>query len=112
MFIPLYLDEDVDVLLADLVKARGFEATTTRDAGKLENSDPERLAFATSHQQVMLTHNRADFEQLAQQRFAEQKRHAVMMIAVRRPVYELAKRILIILNAVAADEMRNQVRYI
>ncbi len=60
----------------------------------------------------MLTHNRADFEQLTQQYFAEQERRAGSMIAVRRPVYELAKRILIILNAVAADEMRNQVRYI
>ena len=35
-FIELYLDEDVDVLVADLLRARGFVATTTRDAGKLK----------------------------------------------------------------------------
>lgn len=33
VFIRLYLDEDVNVLIADLLKARGFDALTTRDAG-------------------------------------------------------------------------------
>jgi hypothetical protein len=35
MFIDIYLDEDVDVVVADLLKARGFVAVTTRDAGNL-----------------------------------------------------------------------------
>jgi hypothetical protein len=34
LFIELYLDEDVDVLIADLLRARGFKATTTREAGQ------------------------------------------------------------------------------
>jgi len=29
-FIELYLDEDVDVLLAELLRARGFKVTTTQ----------------------------------------------------------------------------------
>ena len=32
LFIELYLDEDVDVLVADLVRARGFKVTTTQEA--------------------------------------------------------------------------------
>jgi hypothetical protein len=35
LFIELYLDEDVSVLVADLIRARGFTATTTRDVGKI-----------------------------------------------------------------------------
>lgn len=30
LFIALYLDEDVDVLVARLIRARGFSATTAR----------------------------------------------------------------------------------
>jgi predicted nuclease of predicted toxin-antitoxin system len=56
----LYLDEDVDVLVADLLRARGFVATTTRDAGKLQASDTEQMACAVSRQETLLTHNRAD----------------------------------------------------
>jgi hypothetical protein len=29
LFIALYLDEDMDVLIADFLRARGFRATTT-----------------------------------------------------------------------------------
>jgi hypothetical protein len=36
IFIELYLDEDVSVLVADLVRARGFTAITTREAGRLQ----------------------------------------------------------------------------
>ncbi len=39
LFIELYLDEDVHVLVAELIKARGFQAITTRDAGQRQNRD-------------------------------------------------------------------------
>ncbi len=29
LFIELYLDEDVDVLIGDMIRARGFKSTTT-----------------------------------------------------------------------------------
>jgi hypothetical protein len=35
LFIELYLDEDVDVFIADLVRARGFKAITTQEAGQI-----------------------------------------------------------------------------
>jgi hypothetical protein len=37
LFCTLYLDEDVSVLLGDLLDARGFDVTTARDQGMLEN---------------------------------------------------------------------------
>jgi predicted nuclease of predicted toxin-antitoxin system len=45
IFICLYLDEDVNVLIADLLKARGFDAITARDAGQLHATDAEQLAW-------------------------------------------------------------------
>ena len=35
LFIELYLDEDVNVLVAALLRARGFTALTTREVGQL-----------------------------------------------------------------------------
>lgn len=66
LFIELYLDEDVSVLVADLLHGRGFVAVTTRDEGQLQNSDAEQIAYAVRQQKTLLTHNRADFEVLAQ----------------------------------------------
>ncbi|HLE61668.1 MAG TPA: DUF5615 family PIN-like protein [Pyrinomonadaceae bacterium] len=60
LFIELYLDEDVSVLIADLLQARGFVALTARDAGHLGKTDEEQLAYAVAEQKTFLTHNRID----------------------------------------------------
>ncbi|HEV8713218.1 MAG TPA: DUF5615 family PIN-like protein [Candidatus Binatia bacterium] len=112
LFIELYLDEDVDVLVADLVRARGFQVITTQEAGQVSEGDVEQLADAVSQQKTLLTYNRVDFEMLAQQYFAAGQTHHGIIIAVRRLPYEIARRLLTILNHVTADEMENQVRYI
>jgi predicted nuclease of predicted toxin-antitoxin system len=112
LFIRLYLDEDVNVLVADLLKARGFDALTVRDAEQLQASDEEQLAYAVSQQRALVTHNRGDFEELIQTYFDTEQKHYGVILAVRRPPQEITKRLLAILNQVTADELENQVRYI
>jgi hypothetical protein len=112
LFIDLYLDEDVDVLLAELLRARGFSVATTLEAGQLGASDADQLVYAVSRQTTFLTHNRADFDELARAYLATGKPHYGIIVAVRRPVYEIARRLLLLLNQVTADEIRNQTRYI
>lgn len=112
LFIEMYIDEDVDVLVADLLRARGFDALTTRDARRLHATDEEQLAFAVAEQRAFLTHNRADFETLHQTHLASGRHHAGILIAVRHPAYEIVRRLLLILNAVTSDEMQDQVRYL
>ena len=48
IFIHIYLDEDVDVLIANLLRSRGFNATTTTQSGQRGKSDLEQLEFSTS----------------------------------------------------------------
>ena len=112
IFIELYHDEDVSALIADLVRARGFSALTTLQAENTGKSDAEQLEFAASGQKVLLTHNRVDFERLAQNYFEQDKTHHGIIIAVRRLPNEMAQRLLEILNQTTADEMINQIRYI
>jgi predicted nuclease of predicted toxin-antitoxin system len=112
LFIELYLDEDVDVLIAQLLRARGFVVVTTQAAGQLRSSDAEQLAYAVRQHETLLTHNRVDFEALAQTYFAASQPHDGIIVAVRRPPREIARRLLRILNSVTAEEMQNQVRYI
>jgi len=94
------------------LRARGFEAETTLEAGQAGKSDAEQLAYAVSRQKALFTHNRADFEELAQDYFAVGRIHHGILIAVRRPPYDLTNRVLVNLNAVTADEMQDQVRYL
>jgi predicted nuclease of predicted toxin-antitoxin system len=112
LFIELYLDEDVDVLVASLLRARGFQATTTQEVGQIGKTDEQQLMYAVAQRKTVLTHNRADFERLTHQFFATGRMHYGIIIAARRSPYEIARRLLIILNHVTADEMENHLRYI
>ena len=98
LFVELYLDEDVSVLIADLVRVRGFTVLTTQEAGMLGKDASDQLAFAVSRQATVLTHNRDDYEELAREYFAAGQTHSGIIIAVRRPPYELCGKVLSVLN--------------
>jgi predicted nuclease of predicted toxin-antitoxin system len=112
IFIEVYLDEDVDVLVGSLLISRGFQALTAQQAGQLGKTDVEQLEYAVSKQAAILTHNRRDFEKLAQQYFEQNITHYGIIIAVRNPYQKIVERLLKILNQTTADEMSNQVIYI
>lgn len=112
LYARLYLDEDVDTVIADLMRSRNFEVVTTNDAGRKGKSDSEQLEYAVSRKFVIVTHNRVDFEQLAQQYFADNRTHHGIIIAVQRLPADIAKRLAEKLNDFTADEMIDQIIYI
>lgn len=112
LFAEVYLDEDVHVLIAELVRSYGFAATTARQEHKLGLVDEVQLAYAVQTEKVILTHNRIDFERLAESYFHAGKDHFGIIIAVRRSPYEVARRVARILDHVSAEEMKNQLKYI
>ena len=112
LFISLYLDEDVNVLIAELVRPHNFQVLTATEADRKGSSDAEQLGFATENGNVILTHNRRDFEALAQDCFINNQMHTGIVIAYRRPPHEIAKKLLEILDDLTADEMINQIIYI
>ena len=113
LFIQLYLDEDVSVLLAQLLRPHGFDVLTTRDAKNLGRSDAAQLHFAAEHQLTMLTHNRCDYERLHETALREQRPHAGILIANRRASdFDLARRIMTVLNTFTAEDVTNQLLYL
>ena len=113
LFITTCLDEDVDVLLAILLRSQGWTAVTVQEEGRNGMSDEEQLEFASQKQLTLITHNRGDFEKLAAKWASVGRIHAGIIIAVRRrSTYDLARRLITLLNVTTFDEMENQVFYI
>ena len=112
LFIELYLDEDVSVLLAELLRARGYDVTTALEAGMLTKDDPEQLTYAVSKGCCILTHNREHFEKLHNHYIKNSLHHYGIIIATRRPIYKLMNRVLAILNKLTADEIEDNLIYI
>lgn len=112
IFAKVYADEDVDILVAHLLVARGFDVKTARELAMLGKSDPEQLEFAVSLKRCLLTHNRLDFERLHTSYITNNKSHQGILIAKRRNDYEITERVAILLDTFTADEIINQLFYV
>ena len=107
----LYLDEDVSLVVAAMLRARGFSLTTARDAGRLGRSDEEQLRFASEIGSVLLTHNRVDFERLHRDWLESGRPHAGVVVARRRLPADLTARLGRLLARLAAEDFANQLFY-
>lgn len=112
IFIEIYLDENVHVLIAKIIQSHGFKAMTTQDAGRKGASDSKQLEYAAEQGYAILTRDRLDFEELAAEYFASGKNHCGIIILADDSPQEIARRMLFILNDFTADEMKNQIIYI
>ena len=112
LFIEIYLDENVHVLIARIIQSHGFKAVTTQDVGRKGASDSEQLEYANRQGCTILTHDRVDFEELAAEYFATGKNHCGIVILADNSPQEIARRMISILNDFTADELINQIIYI
>ena len=95
-----------------MLNSHGFEATTAQEESRRGETDKDQLSFATERGLCLLTHNRDDFARLAGEYVASDRHHYGIIIATRKPVQQIVRRILLILNQVTADEICDQVRSI
>ena len=107
----LYCDEDVSVVLAAMLRARGFPVATTRDAGHLGWTDERQLQAAADADCVFLTHNRTDFERLHREWLGSGRRHAGIVITRRRLLGEMTVRSGRLLGRLTPDDFRDQLFY-
>jgi hypothetical protein len=112
LFAELYLDEDVSVLVAVLLRGRGLDAVTAIAERMLGQDDAAQLERAVALGRCIVTHNRVHFELLHRRYLASGRDHAGIIVATRRAPHELAGRIVMLLNALTADEIRNQLLYV
>ncbi|MGA1282834.1 MAG: DUF5615 family PIN-like protein [Prochlorothrix sp.] len=111
LFAALYTDEDTSNLVATLLRSRGFDILTTIEAGRMGYSDAEQLSYAASQNRCVLTHNRVDFEILHLEAARNQCFHAGIIIVPQKSPYEVAQKVGLLLNALTADEIANQLLY-
>ena len=76
----LYLDEDISPKVAVILRKKGMDALSAHEAGMLEASDEEQLAFAAADERAMVTRNRDDFITLTVQFFEALKAHKGLII--------------------------------
>lgn len=113
--IRLLLDHHIDVQLATDLRREGFDVTFPRELGTERALDEAHLEWATSHGRVILTGDIKDFPRLAESWAEQGREHAGVLLLVgksRLSYGELLRRLRAFLDAVPAEEMVNQVRWL
>ena len=107
--IRFYLDENVQVIVAEQLRLRGIEVVTARDLNALSDTDPNHLARATQMGYVLCTYDE-DFVQLA----ASGVQHAgiVKGIQLKHGIGDWVKGLTLIHAVYSAEDMKNHVEYL
>ena len=112
LYARLYLDQDVPVQLAGMLRAHGFDVETTLQAGHLGWSDEAQIRYASASGRVMVTHNRLDFEELHSQWLEGSEAHSGIIVAQQRTHLALTlHRLLELLNEFDGEQLKNRLLY-
>lgn len=113
--IRLLLDHHVNARLLIDLRRDGFDVTNPRELGTERFSDEEHLAWAADRGRAILTQDRGDFQVLAQAWLNQGRDHSgIVLFSPAKPISygELLRRLRAFLDAVSAEEMVNQVRWL
>jgi Domain of unknown function (DUF5615) len=107
----LYLDEDVNPRLVELLSAAGDDATSARDAGALGETDPQQFVRAKADGRVIFTYNYLDFDVIARQEAEAGRTHPGIVVSYHQyagdELGELAATLIAFLAEREADVFAN-----
>jgi hypothetical protein len=106
--IRFHLDESVDPAIAEGLRRRGVDVTTSQEAGLLEAANERQIAFALVEQRTLVTHDE-DFLALA-----GRIPHAYFAYchAQSRSIGQMIAALLLIRDCLTADDMRDHLEYL
>jgi hypothetical protein len=107
--IRLYLDADVDVKLAPILRAAGYDCVSAREVGYAESDDEAQMTFAAREGRVFLTHNIRHFVPIFERWWHAGLSHCGIVVSQQIPLGELQRRMLCLLEILTANEMENNI---
>ena len=107
--IQFHLDEHIHGAIADGLRRRGIDVTTTAEAQLISGSDDAQLSFARNANRVLVTSD-ADFLRL----HANSQAHAGIVYSRNqsRSIREMLAMLVLIWEQLSAEEMRSRVEFI
>lgn len=109
MDIRYHLDENAHAAIADGLRRRAIDVTTSEEAGLVSATDEQQLAYAVSQGRVVVTHD-PDFLRFA----AAGREHPGIVFSASgvRSIGELVRGLVRLFFTRTAEEMHNRVEYL
>lgn len=113
--ILLYIDEDaMDEDFVQALRIRNVDVLTVADAGMLNKSDEEQLAWARENYRVIFSFNARDFYRLHTTLIAQGLSHAGIILAPQQQygIGDLMRGVLRLINTKSSEAMQGQVEFL
>lgn len=111
--LKIYIDENVDVRVAEGLKRRGIEAFSAKEKGMIGATDLEHFNYAFQMRAAIFTHD-SHFLDIAKKLVEEGRNHwGVIFVSINKlSVGECIKRLALYADILSAEEMKNQIAFL
>ena len=107
-----FTDEDVYGSVAEQLRAAGFDAVSTPEAGRLGESDESQLDWASKENRVLVTFNVADYARLHHEWMTSARHHGGVIVSSQRPIGDLLRRLHNLAPALESQEMKDRLEFL
>lgn len=112
MKVKLLLDEDTQLILAQALRKRGYDALHIQESDRKGLSDSEQLQHAVINERCLFTYNVKDFIQLHNQFAKSGKEHFGIIVSIQLPIGEALKGLLSLLLRYDQESIKNQILFL
>jgi predicted nuclease of predicted toxin-antitoxin system len=111
--IRIYTNESVSVAIAEGLKRRGIDASSTRDAGNFGLTDEEQMIYARDKALTIFTHD-TDFLQIAARWLHKERTHNGIIYChqKRHSTGECIRKLRMLATMLSSEDMVNHIEFL
>lgn len=110
--LTLYLDEHVQLGLAEALRARGVDILTTQEAKNIGLHDASQLAFATENMRSLFSYDKRHFARIHYEWMSMKKQHAGIILSDQLTIGLLLRRLMKLHFSLNTEDMINRLEYL
>jgi hypothetical protein len=110
--VRFFTDEDIHGSVAAALRQAGFDAISTPESGRLQESDDSQLLWTASQGYSIVTFNVGHFVRRHVQWMQRHQHHTGIIVSRQRPIGDVLRRLLHLANSLNADEMADRLVFL
>jgi hypothetical protein len=110
--ISFYLDEHIQLALAEALRARGIDILTTQEAGNIGLDDIDQLVFATRNRRVLFSFNKRDFARIHYEWMGLKRPHAGIILSDQLSIGIILRRVMKVYFSLSSHDMKSRLEYL
>ena len=110
--LALYLDEHVQLALAEALRARGVDILTTQEARNIGLRDLDQLAFAAENRRSLFSYDKRHFAKIHYEWMNMKRQHAGIILSDQLTIGLLLRRLMRLYLSLNTEDMINRLEYL